>query len=102
MWSWSGAETLSIRPRIYSLRSNTTPRRRFSRPTYDPSDYDVFGDESVKILFTPGHTPGSQSLEVRLKQSGPVILDLGTFIKPAQYNRKYRRVPTENTAVPNL
>ena len=24
---------------------------------YDPLDYDVFGDQSVKILFTPGHTP---------------------------------------------
>jgi N-acyl homoserine lactone hydrolase len=63
---------------------------------YDPSDYDVFGDQSVKILFTPGHTPGSQSLEVRLNQSGPVILT-GDLYQTSD-NRKYRRVPTENTS----
>jgi N-acyl homoserine lactone hydrolase len=63
---------------------------------YDPSDYDVFGDQSVKILFTPGHTPGSQSLEVRLKQSGLVILT-GDLYQTTD-NRKYRRVPTENTS----
>jgi N-acyl homoserine lactone hydrolase len=63
---------------------------------YDPADYDVFGDQSVKILFTPGHTPGSQSLEVRLKQSGPVILT-GDLYQTSD-NRKYRRVPTENTS----
>ena len=37
-------------------------------------DKDVFGDGSVVILRTPGHTPGHQSLLVRLKQKGPVIL----------------------------
>jgi N-acyl homoserine lactone hydrolase len=37
-------------------------------------DYDVFGDGSVTILSTPGHTPGHQSLMVRLKKTGTVIL----------------------------
>ncbi|WP_394843503.1 N-acyl homoserine lactonase family protein [Pendulispora brunnea] len=37
-------------------------------------DYDVFGDGSVRILQTPGHTPGHQSLELRLTNSGTVIL----------------------------
>ena len=37
-------------------------------------DKDVFGDGSVMILRTPGHTPGHQSLLVRLKEKGPVIL----------------------------
>jgi len=37
-------------------------------------DKDVFGDGSVMILRTPGHTPGHQSLLVRLKQKGPVVL----------------------------
>lgn len=36
-------------------------------------DKDVFGDGSVKILMTPGHTPGHSSLLVNLA-SGPVIL----------------------------
>jgi len=35
---------------------------------------DVFGDGSVVIEPTPGHTPGHQSLLVRLKRTGPVLL----------------------------
>jgi len=37
-------------------------------------DKDVFGDGSVIILRTPGHTPGHQSLLVKLAQMGPVII----------------------------
>lgn len=36
-------------------------------------DHDVFGDGRVVLLSTPGHTPGHQSLLVRL-ESGPVLL----------------------------
>lgn len=38
------------------------------------NDKDVFGDGSVIILATPGHTPGHHSVLVKLKQMGPVIL----------------------------
>jgi N-acyl homoserine lactone hydrolase len=38
------------------------------------SDKDVFGDGSVMVLRTPGHTPGHQSLLVRLKEKGAVLL----------------------------
>jgi N-acyl homoserine lactone hydrolase len=38
------------------------------------SDKDVFGDGTVMILRTPGHTPGHQSLLVRLREKGPVVL----------------------------
>jgi glyoxylase-like metal-dependent hydrolase (beta-lactamase superfamily II) len=37
-------------------------------------DHDVFGDGSVVIKATPGHTPGHQSLMVRLPKRGPVLL----------------------------
>jgi len=37
-------------------------------------DYDVFGDGSVVIISTPGHTAGHQSLLVNLKKTGPVVL----------------------------
>ena len=40
----------------------------------EAADKDVFGDGTVVILRTPGHTPGHQSLLVRLQQMGPVIL----------------------------
>src|SRR3982750_2188395 len=37
-------------------------------------DHDVFGDGSVTILATPGHTPGHQSLLVRLPKTGALVL----------------------------
>jgi glyoxylase-like metal-dependent hydrolase (beta-lactamase superfamily II) len=39
-----------------------------------PTDKDVFGDGTVIMLRTPGHTPGHSSLLVKLPQMGPVIL----------------------------
>jgi glyoxylase-like metal-dependent hydrolase (beta-lactamase superfamily II) len=46
-----------------------------------PSDKDVFGDGSVVMLNTPGHTPGHHSLLVRLAGMGPVLItgDLAHF-----------------------
>jgi glyoxylase-like metal-dependent hydrolase (beta-lactamase superfamily II) len=38
------------------------------------ADKDVFGDGSVIMLNTPGHTPGHHSLLVKLPQTGAVIL----------------------------
>lgn len=57
-------------------------------------DRDVFGDGSVTIISTPGHTPGHQSLLVRLPKTGPVLLsgDLVHF----QDNWEARRVPAFN------
>ena len=37
-------------------------------------DYDLFGDGSVLILSTPGHTLGHQSVKLKLPQTGTVIL----------------------------
>jgi N-acyl homoserine lactone hydrolase len=37
-------------------------------------DHDVFGDGTVIIKSTPGHTPGHQSLFVNLAETGPVVL----------------------------
>lgn len=37
-------------------------------------DHDVFGDGSVVIKSTPGHTAGHQSLFVRLPKTGSVLL----------------------------
>ncbi len=37
-------------------------------------DMDVFGDGSVVMLATPGHTADSHSLLVRLAEKGPVLL----------------------------
>lgn len=37
-------------------------------------DYDLFGDGTVMIYFTPGHTLGHQSVKVKLPETGTVIL----------------------------
>jgi len=57
-------------------------------------DQDVFGDGSVTVISTPGHTPGHQSLMVRLKKAGTIILsgDVAHF----GANFCCRRVPTFN------
>jgi glyoxylase-like metal-dependent hydrolase (beta-lactamase superfamily II) len=43
-------------------------------------DHDVFGDGSVVILHTPGHTQGHQSLWVDLPNNGPVLLSGDLFL----------------------
>jgi glyoxylase-like metal-dependent hydrolase (beta-lactamase superfamily II) len=39
-----------------------------------PTDKDVFGDGSVIILNTPGHTPGHHSLLVKLREKGNFLI----------------------------
>jgi glyoxylase-like metal-dependent hydrolase (beta-lactamase superfamily II) len=57
-------------------------------------DYDVFGDGSVTIIATPGHTPGHQSLLVNLRKSGAILLS-GDAVH-FKDNWDNRRVPTIN------
>jgi glyoxylase-like metal-dependent hydrolase (beta-lactamase superfamily II) len=57
-------------------------------------DYDIFGDGSVMIYSTPGHTPGHQSLLVRLPKTGPVLLS-GDAVHFRE-NWENRRVPARN------
>ena len=58
-------------------------------------DTDVFGDGSVTLVFTPGHTPGSQSLLVHLKNSGFIILS-GDVVH-LEENFEKNIVPSLNT-----
>ena len=57
-------------------------------------DKDLFGDGSLTILSTPGHTAGHQSLLVHLNKTGYVLLtgDAVHF----QSNWDNRRVPGFN------
>jgi N-acyl homoserine lactone hydrolase len=58
-------------------------------------DHDVFGDGSLVLISTPGHTPGHQSLVVKLPKTGTVLLtgDAVHF----KDNFDNRRVPGGNT-----
>ena len=54
---------------------NGAPRFKPEHPaTKLEGDRDVFGDGSVTILSTPGHTPGHQSLLVKLPHTGAIVL----------------------------
>ena len=61
-----------------------------------PGDKDVFGDGSVILLNTPGHTPGHHSLLVKLRDMGNVLIsgDLAHF----RENYDSNGVPTFNTS----
>lgn len=59
-------------------------------------DLDVFGDGSVRIISTPGHTPGHQSLLVRLANAGTVLLS-GDAVH-FRDNWENRRVPSMNVS----
>jgi N-acyl homoserine lactone hydrolase len=97
--------TLYIQQAEYDAAFGTDPAKfGFVAANYDKlrgsplvkfnGDYDIFGDGSVLILSTPGHTPGHQSLLVRLPKTGVVVLtgDAAHF----KENFDNRRVPTFN------
>jgi len=97
--------TLYIQETEYEAIFGPTPQKfGFQPATYEKlranpvmklkGDYDVFGDGSVVILSTPGHTPGHQSLLVRMPKTGAVILsgDMVHF----ESNWTNRRVPGMN------
>jgi N-acyl homoserine lactone hydrolase len=54
----------------------------------------VFGDGSIVILSTPGHTPGHQSLFVKLPKTGALVLS-GDAVH-FKDNFDARRVPSMN------
>ena len=67
--------------------------QRFSALQYGKTivldgDHDVFGDGSVIIISTPGHTPGHQSLFVNLKKTGPIVLSGDLYHYPAERTLK--------------
>jgi len=82
------AETFFFNPQDYGvLQGNDTIKLN--------GHHDVFGDRSVVIISTPGHTPGHQALYINLPETGPIILsgDLYHF----QKNREEYGFPVFNT-----
>ena len=57
-----------IEPATYSALKGSKTR------LLDNEELDVFGDGTVRLIPTPGHTPGHQVLLVRLPKRGPVLL----------------------------
>jgi len=59
-------------------------------------DTDLFGDGSVTLLSTPGHTPGHQSLMVHLRNSGFIFLS--GDVAHSERNFENDIVPSLNTS----
>ena len=50
-------------------------------------DHDVFGDGSVTLLATPGHTPGHQSQLVKLPKTKSALIQPCSFFEPRATGR---------------
>jgi glyoxylase-like metal-dependent hydrolase (beta-lactamase superfamily II) len=74
------------RPADYSALQNA------KATILDNADFDVFGDGTVVVKATPGHTPGHQVLFVRLAKTGPIVLAGDLYHYPEEITTG--RVPT--------
>ncbi|HXN81817.1 MAG TPA: N-acyl homoserine lactonase family protein [Myxococcales bacterium] len=81
-------------PTPYGVDPKTFSSSKTVKTKLIDGDFDVFGDGSVRILKTPGHTPGHGVLEVKLKKSGVVILSGDLY--HTHENRLFKRVPAFN------
>ena len=67
-----------IQPATYSALRNAKTK------VLNNEDFDVFGDGTVVIKSTPGHTPGHQVMVVKLPKFGPVILSGDLYHYPEE------------------
>ena len=58
-------------------------------------DHDVFGDGTVVIKTTPGHTPGHQALYLKLAKTGNILLSGDLYHYPEEIT--YKKIPAFDT-----
>jgi len=80
-------EGIGYIPELYAMMLNNAVK-------IVEGDHDVFGDDAVRLIFTPGHTLGHCSLLIRLPESGPVLLS--GDIAHTRENFRCHRVPSFN------
>lgn len=79
----------------YEGPAGSPPRFKPEQPvTLLEGDRDVFGDGSVTIIATPGHTAGHQSLLVKLPKTGAILLTGDAVHFKDNWDK--RRVPSIN------
>jgi len=75
------------------------PRFKPEQPAIKPEgDRDLFGDGSVVLIATPGHSPGHQCLLVRLPKTGALLLSGDAVHTRANWDS--HRVPERNFNMP--
>src|SRR5262245_29767686 len=57
-------------------------------------DHDVFGDDSITLISTPGHSPGHQCLLVKLPKTGALMFSGDAVHTQANWDNK--RTPIQN------
>jgi N-acyl homoserine lactone hydrolase len=87
-WLVAKAERDFMFPEKPQAKENTAAPRfsalKNSKTKMLDGDYDVFGDGTVILVATPGHTPGHQSLFVKLAKTGPVVLSGDLYHYPSE------------------
>ncbi|HEX8055629.1 MAG TPA: N-acyl homoserine lactonase family protein [Novosphingobium sp.] len=90
---WEALTATQPDPRLQPYRFEPWIEGRAPRETID-GDKDIFGEGSVVMFATPGHTAGHHSLLVRLAYLGPVMLSGDLYSSTAQHAEK--RVSKDN------
>ena len=97
--NYFGASTLYMQQAEYDAVFGTEPQKygvavanfeklRGAKTVKLNGEHDVFGDGSVVIKPSPGHTPGHQSLFVRLQKTGKVLLSGDMVHQSAHWEAK--------------
>lgn len=73
---------------VYIEADIRTPGIRWSLLDDAEDGWDVFGDGTVRCWSTPGHSPGHQSFEVRLANSGTFLLTIDAAYTSDHWNER--------------
>jgi glyoxylase-like metal-dependent hydrolase (beta-lactamase superfamily II) len=85
-----GDYTMMFGPSVQTPNANYAALKT-SKTKILEGDYDVFGDGTVILIHTTGHTPGHQSLYVKLARTGGVVLSGDLYHYPEE--RALNRMP---------
>jgi N-acyl homoserine lactone hydrolase len=81
----------SSEPIVRSPLENYSELKNSKTILLEKDEYDVFGDGTVIIKSTPGHTPGHNVLFLKLKKTGPIVLSGDLYHYPEE--RTLHRLP---------
>ncbi len=72
----------------YIYKDFDKPGIRWSLLEDSEDGYDLFGDGVIRCWSTPGHSPGHQSFEIALPNSGTILLTVDAAYTTAHWNER--------------